>query len=48
MDVVVGLATEGWASDGGNGAAAENGAAAGNGDADMLFELGMNSRCDGA
>ncbi len=48
MDVVVGLENEGWVNDGGDDAATGNGAGAGNGDAGMLFELGKNSRCDGA
>ena len=47
-DIIVGLENEGWFSDGGADAATGNGAGAGNGDAVMLFELGKNSRCDGA
>ncbi len=48
MAVLIGLATDGWANDGGDDTAIGNGAGAGKGDAGMLFVFGKNSRCDGA
>ncbi len=48
MAVLIGLATDGWAIEGGDDTAIGNDASAGKGDAGMPFGLGKNSRCDGA